>query len=207
MEENKAVLVEIPKELENLQLPSPELIHYYKDYNDRHIYIDYDIDESLIEASKQIIEYNMQDRDKSIEERKKIIVYIYSYGGDLSAAYSFIAVCEVSKTPIITVNMGIAMSAGLLILLAGHERYCLKRSQALIHSGSGGIQGTYEQIEENQKAYKKMVEDMGVYIRSKTNIDTKLFNKNKAKDWYLTDSEQVELGVVSAVVEDIYSIL
>ena len=52
-----------------------------------------------------------------------------------------------------------------------------------------------------------MVDDMGIYIRSKTNIDTKLFNKNKTKDWYLTDEEQVELCVVSAIVEDIYSIL
>ena len=47
MEENKAILVEIPKELENLKLPSPELIQYDKNYNDRHIYIDYDIDEFL----------------------------------------------------------------------------------------------------------------------------------------------------------------
>ena len=79
MEENKAILVEIPKELENLKLPSPELIQYYKNYNDRHIYIDYDIDESLIEASKQIMDYNMQDKDIPIEERKKIIVYVYFF--------------------------------------------------------------------------------------------------------------------------------
>lgn len=207
MEESKTLLVEVPKELENLKLPSPELIQYYKNYNNRHIFIDYDIDESLIEASKQIMDYNMQDKDIPIELRKKIIVYVYSYGGDLSAAYSFISVCETSKTPVVTVNMGVAMSAGLLILLAGHERYCLRRSQALIHSGSGSMGGTYEQIEENQKAYKKMVDDMGVYIRSKTNIDIKLFNKNKAKDWYLTDLEQVELGIVSTIVDDIYSIL
>lgn len=207
MDENKTLVVEYPEELENLKLPSPELVQHYKNYNDRHIFIDYDIDESLIEASKQIMDYNMQDIGVDIKDRKKIFVYVYSYGGDLSAAYSFIAICESSKTPVITVNMGVAMSAGLLILLAGHERYCLRRSQALIHSGSTCIQGTYEQAEENQKAYKKMIGDMGEYIRVKTNIDVKLFNKNKSKDWYLSDREQVELGVVSAIVDDIYTIL
>jgi ATP-dependent Clp protease, protease subunit len=205
--DEKTLLIQIPPELEDIKLPSPELIQYYKNYNDRRIFIDYDIDESLIEASKQIMEYNTQDKDIPVEQRKKIFVYVYSYGGDLSAAYSFIAICETSRTPVITTNMGVAMSAGLLILLAGHERYCLKRSQALIHSGSGGMQGSYEQLEESQKAYKKMVEDMGVYIREKTNIDTKLFNKNKTKDWYLSDKEQIELGVVNKIVENLDEIL
>lgn len=205
--DEKQLVVQIPKELENMKLPSPELVQYYREYETRQVFIDYEIDESLIDASKQIIQYNIEDRGKPIEKRKKISILIYSYGGDLSAAYSFIAICEASKTPVVTVNMGVAMSAGLLILLGGHERYCLKRSQALIHSGSGGLQGTYEQIEESQKAYKKMVDDMGKYIMEKTKIDAKLFNKNKSKDWFLTDTEQVELGVVSKIVDDIYEII
>lgn len=205
--DKNSIVVEIPKELEDIKLPSPELIQYYKNYNDRHIFIDYDIDESLIEASKQIMEYNMQDRNIPTNERKKIFVYIYSYGGDLSSAYCFIAMCESSNTPVVTINMGVSMSAGFLILLAGHDRYCLKRSQALIHTGSGGLQGTYEQIEESQKSYKKMIDDMASYVISKTKIDTKLFNKNKSKDWYLSDDEQVELGVVNKIVDSLDEIL
>lgn len=205
--EEKSVIVEIPKELENVKLPSPDLIQYYKNYNERRIFIDYDIDDSLIEASKQIMEYNIQDKGKKPEDRKKIFVYVYSYGGDLPAAYSFIAICETSKTPIVTVNMGVAMSAGLLIMLASKERYCLKRSQALIHQGSGALQGSYSEIEENQKSYKKMVDDMGIYIMSKTKIDQKLFNKNKSKDWYLSDREQVELGIANKIVTSLDEIL
>ena len=205
--EEKSVIVEIPKELENVKLPSPDLIQYYKNYNERRIFIDYDIDDSLIEASKQIMEYNIQDKGKKPEDRKKIMVYVYSYGGDLPAAYSFIAICETSKTPIATVNMGVAMSAGLLIMLASKERYCLKRSQALIHQGSGALQGSYSEIEENQKSYKKMVDDMGIYIMSKTKIDQKLFNKNKSKDWHLSDREQVELGIANKIVTSLDEIL
>ena len=103
--------------------------------------------------------------------------------------------------------MGVAMSAGLLIMLASKERYCLKRSQALIHQGSGALQGSYSEIEENQKSYKKMVDDMGIYIMSKTKIDQKLFNKNKSKDWYLSDREQVELGIANKIVTSLDEIL
>jgi ATP-dependent protease ClpP protease subunit len=92
------------------------------------------------------------------------------------------------------------MSAGLLLLLAGQERYCLKRSQALIHTGSGGLQGTYEQIEESQKSYKKMVDEMRDYIIERTSIDLKTFNKNKAKDWYLTSAEQIEYSICNKII-------
>lgn len=70
--EEKSVIVEIPKELENVKLPSPDLIQYYKNYNERRIFIDYDIDDSLIEASKQIMEYNIQDKGKSQKTERRL---------------------------------------------------------------------------------------------------------------------------------------
>ena len=207
MEEEKTILVQIPEEIENLKLPNPNLIEYYKNYNDRYIFVDTSIDEALLDASRQIMRYNIQDKNIEIDKRKRIFVYIYSYGGDLNVAYSFIAMCEMSKTPIVTINMGIAYSSGLLILLAGKERYCFRRSQAMIHTGSSGMSGSYEQMRENQKSYDKMIEQMGEYILQKTNINKKTFNKNKDKDWYLTDVEQVNYGIVDRIVDNIDEIL
>lgn len=207
MADNQTLQVMIPPELENMKLPSPELVNYYQERNDRYIFIDFDIDESLIEVSKQIMFYNQQDKGIPVEDRKKIFVYIYSYGGDLSAVYSTIAICEASKTPIVTVNMGVAMSAGLLLLLAGHERYCLRRSQALIHQGSATLSGDYSALEENQKSYKKMVEDMKQYILDKTTIDEKTFNKNKSKDWYISDETQVQYGICGKIVDSLDEII
>ena len=82
MEENMPVMLEIAKEMENMKLPSPELVAYYNDFNDRKIYITCDIDESLFDVVRQIMIYNKEDRDNGIpvEKRKKIYVYIYSYG-------------------------------------------------------------------------------------------------------------------------------
>ena len=207
MDENIQVLdIVIPPEAD-VKLPSPDLVHYYKDYDERNISIDYDIDDSLFEVTKQIMEYNRKDRDVPVEQRKPINIYVMSYGGDLYQEYALISTMLASKTPIRTINMGVAMSAGLLILLAGHERYAMKYSTAMIHSGSGGTQGTYEQCEEQQKNYKKLVDMMRNYILERTNIEVKLFKKQWTKDWYLTDKEQVELGIVSQIVENLDSIL
>lgn len=210
MDENVQVLdILLPKELDNFKLPSPELLDLYADRKNRVIYVDYDIDESLLrDVGRQIIEYNRSDRGKSVKERTPIVILINSGGGCLDSTYATIAIMETSKTPIITVNMNCAYSAAGLILMAGHKRYCMPRSQVLIHSGSAqGISGNYEDIQESTKSYKKMIEEMREFIVSKTKIDKSLMKKNQSKDWYLPTSEQIELGVVDEVVTDLDFIL
>jgi ATP-dependent Clp protease protease subunit len=208
MEENLQVLdIIIPEEVADMKLPSPDLVRYYKDYDDRNISIDFDIDDSLFDVTKQILEYNRKDRDIPVEKRKPINIYIMSFGGELYPAYALISTILASKTPVNTINMGVAMSAGLLILLAGHKRYAMKYSTAMIHQGSGGAQGTFSEMEEQQKNYRKLIDSMRDYILERTKIDVKLYNKNKSKDWFLSDKEQVDLGIVDEVVTDLDSIL
>lgn len=210
MEENVKVLdIMIPDEVENLKLPNPELVNYYKDCDNRMIYIDFEIDETLLrDIGRQIIEYNRIDYGAPVEFRKPIVILINSGGGCLDSTYATIAIMEMSKTPIITVNMNSAYSAAGLLLMAGHKRYCMPRSQVLIHSGSAsGISGNYEDIQESTKSYKKMVEEMREFIVSKTKIDKALMKKNQSKDWYLDTTSQVELGCVDAVLSSLDDIL
>lgn len=210
MEDNIQVLeLTIPREIENLKLPSPDMLDLYQDRKNRIIYIDYDIDENLLrEVGRQILEYNRTDYGKPVAERKPIVMLINSGGGNLDSTYATIAIMETSKTPIVTVNMNCAYSAAGLILMAGHKRYCMPRSQVLIHSGSAqGIGGDYESVQESTKSYKKMVEEMREFITSKTRIEKSLMKKNQARDWYLDTKEQIDLGVVDAVLSDIDSIL
>lgn len=208
MEEN-TMLLEIPAEIENLKLPNPMLLDTYADRKNRLVFIDYDIDDTLLrEVGRQIIEYNRADKGKPVENRTPIVILINSGGGSLDSTYATIAIMETSKTPIITVNMNCAYSAAGLILMAGHKRYCMPRSQVLIHSGSAqGISGNYEDIQESTKSYKKMVEEMREFIISKTKVDKALMKKNQSRDWYLQTSEQIDLGVVDEMITDLDTIL
>lgn len=197
----------IPQNLENMQLPSPELLTYYRNLEDRVIWIDYGVDETILEVSKLIMYFNKIDKGVRIEERKPIKLLLYSYGGDGQACFSLLDMIALSKTPVWCVNMGVAMSAGLLILLAGHKRFCLKNSTALAHSGSGGTSGSFEQTEAQMKDYKRFVDTMRNYIIERTNIDTKTFNKYKSKEWYLYSEDQTKFGVVDKIIDDIDEIL
>lgn len=101
--------IAIPNSIENLSLPNPELLQFYKDVENRSIWIEGEIDESLFEASKLIMNWNREDKGTPPEDRKPIKIFINSPGGTLEDTLSFVGLVEISKTPIITVNMGMGI--------------------------------------------------------------------------------------------------
>ena len=188
-------------------VPEPEVYTYWQSGKNRTFYIDYEIDEcySLVELAKVIIQMNIEEKD--IENPEPIRIFIHSYGGDIEQAMFMCDLVEASRIPIITIAMGVAMSAGFLIFLSGHKKYAFKHTQMLAHSGSAAFQGTAEQIEEAQKNYKKQIESMKTYILEKTDIPENVFNKNRNKDWYLTVDDLVKYNVVDHIVTNITEII
>lgn len=205
---SQGIAIEIPSPVENLQLPDPNLTLWWQNAIERRTFwIDFDIDQELLSIERMILDINRQDYGIEPDQRKPIVLWIYSYGGDLDCTLSFIDVCELSKTPIITINAGVAMSGGLMALLAGHKRYALKRSRALIHSGAtSGVAGTYEQSEAAMADYKRVVQVMRSYILDRTKMDEKLFNKKKSAEWYLSAEDQLAQGIVHGILTDLSAI-
>lgn len=199
--------IALPQNLENMTLPSPEMVNYWRLAEERIFYIDYEIDEGVLEIQRAIIAINIADRDIEPSMRKKIRIFIDSPGGLLGETMSLATTIILSKTPVITINIAEAYSGGALLLLAGHERYAFPYSKAMIHTGSGGVQGTYEQTEQAQKVYKKQVDEMGSYILERSGMDEKIYKKNKAKDWYMDSEEQIKYGLAHKIVTNLDEIL
>lgn len=198
-----SMLVAIPESIENMQLPNPDLLTYYKDEQDRILWVEGEIGDGLFELSKLILRYNKEDKDLPVEQRKPIKIFINSNGGDLDSTLAFIGLVEISKTPIWTINACWAYSAAGLILMAGHKRFALPNTECLIHSGSGQLGGTFDQTTEQMKNYKILVDKMRDFILAKTKIDQKLFKKNSAKDWYIYTDEMLDYGIVDKIVDNL----
>ena len=193
---------------EDALLPDPELLEFYNDLKNRVIYIDDDImDPIAMEVQRLVVAWNREDAALPVEERKPIKVMIYTCGGSVYAMNNIIDVIMMSKTPIYTYNVGIAFSAGLDILLAGQKRFCFPKSQALLHQGSNAIQGTAVQVQDSAENYKRLMKDYEDWILSRTKITKALYTKKKKNEWFLNAQEQVELGVVDAMVQDLDEIL
>lgn len=199
--------IDLPEKLEDIKLPSPEMVNYWRLAEERIFYIDYEIDESILELQRSIIAINIADKGIETDKRKPIKLFIDCPGGLLSETMSMATAIIMSKTPVITVNIAVAYSGGCILLLAGHKRYSLPYAKAMLHTGSGGVSGTYEQTEQAQKIYKKQVDEMGDYILARSQMDEKVYKKNKSKDWYMDANEQVAYHIVDKIVEDLDEII
>ena len=186
----------------NFELPDPQLMEFYQNVKERKFWIG-DVTTELLFVSKLIMRYNIIDKDVPVELRKPIKLFIYSYGGDGNTCLSIIDAIKLSKTPVYTYNMGQALSAGFLILISGHKRFCMQNSTALLHSGSGGTQGTYEAVEAQTKDYRHFIDVTRQIVLNSTKIDLKLFNKKKASEWYMYADEQQKLGIVDEIIDSI----
>ena len=194
--------IAIPKSVENLNLPPPELVQYYEDLENRTIWIQGEIDGALLDLHSKIMKWNAEDKDVALENRIPIKLFIFSPGGDLAVTMNTVSMIRLSKTPVYTYNMGECFSGAFVLLIAGHKRFALPYSRAMCHSGSGLVGGTYQQTDNAMKDYKAQVKVMKQFILERTTIPPKMLNTKMGDDWYLSLDEQLANGVVDEVVED-----
>ena len=195
--------IAIPQNVENMQLPSPELLTFYRDYDNRILWIDSEINNYSLEYAKYIMQWNKDDMGVDPDKRKKIVLLFFSPGGDLNVNNLLVDTISMSKTPIVGINCGMAASAGCFIYLSCHERYTYPNAQFLIHQGAGSFEGTYEMVVSAIMNYQREIENLGKFVLSRTSIPEDVFNENFATDWYLDAEEALEYGLCSKIITDL----
>ena len=195
------------KKLGKTVLPDPELLDYYNMLSQRIIFVNDTIDEQLVFYSKQIIDWNKQDKDFAIEDRMPIKIYCSSNGGNLSNVMNFINVIQLSKTPVTTIGMDKCYSAaGLLLMSATGRRYIFSDTTVLIHSGSAGFYDNTDKVIDYSEFTKKQEERVKQYILKNTKITDKMYEKNYRKDLWLFSDEIIEYGIADKIITDLEEI-
>jgi ATP-dependent Clp protease protease subunit len=191
------------KNLGKAVLPDPELLDYYNNLSQRIIFVNGDIDDQLVFYSKQIIDWNKEDKGIPIEERKKIKIFIHTDGGEITAMWNFINIVQLSKTPCMTIAMGKIFSAGAMMFLAAPERLIFKNTEIMIHKGSSGVISDIGVIINYSKFLEKETEMRKEFIFNNTKITPKKYKEIEDKDWYIMSPEAIEWGVATRIVENI----
>ena len=196
--------ISIPQSVDNLSLPDPSLLQFYKNYEDRIIWIDDEINECTLEYAKMIMQWNLEDKRNNIDvsERVPIRIVFFSPGGSLDVNNCLVDAISMSKTKVIGVNAGMAASAGCFIYLSCHERYTFPTAEFLIHQGAGNFSGNFEEICAAIMNYQRQIEELGKFVLSRTNIPEDVFYENFSTDWYLSAEEAVEYGVAHKIITD-----
>lgn len=173
-----------------------------EDYDGRRLYLNSEIDEDVIDSIVfHILRYNRLDKGKPVEERKPIIIYIHSPGGEIASGYSVVDSITESETPIYTVNLGFAASMAFLIFIAGHKRYSFPRAEFLMHDGSsGGVDSTAKMLDYLEFSTNQLGKMTKQYILDHTKMTEDFYDKSYRKELYLLPESAKELGVVDSII-------
>uniref|UniRef100_UPI0035B1DB40 ATP-dependent Clp protease proteolytic subunit n=1 Tax=Dongia sp. TaxID=1977262 RepID=UPI0035B1DB40 len=133
---------------------------------------------------------------------KEISIYINSPGGVVSSGLAMYDTMQYIKPEISTVCIGLAASAGSLLLTAGSKdkRFSLPHSNIMIHQPSGGYQGQATDIEIHAKEILRTRDRLNrIYVKH-TGQDLATIEQAMERDRYMTPDEAKEFGLIDQVV-------
>ena len=136
------------------------------------------------------------------ENDDPIKVFIDSPGGDVDSAYAIFDMIRFVKPKVIMVAMGLAASAGALILLAGdkEDRFGFPNSHYLIHQPLSGVRGVATEIEIHAKEIEKTRQKINALIAQETGKSFQQVEKDTDRDYWMSAEEAMEYGLISKII-------
>jgi ATP-dependent Clp protease protease subunit len=151
---------------------------------------------NVIAAQLLFLEAEDPDRDVSL--------YINSPGGSAYAGMAIYDTMQYVKPDVRTVCVGMAMSAGAMILCGGAagKRFALPNSKVMIHQGSGGFRGSPADIQIAAREILEMTERMASIIARHSGQPKEQVMKDIDRDRFMTPDDAVAYGLVDRVMTD-----
>ena len=138
------------------------------------------------------------------ENDNPIKVFIDSPGGDVDSAYAIFDMIRFVKPKVTMIAMGLAASAGALILLAGEkeERFGFPNSHYLIHQPLSGVRGVATEIEIHAKEIEKTRQKINALIAQETGKGIEQVEKDTDRDYWMSAEEALEYGLISKIISN-----
>jgi len=133
---------------------------------------------------------------------KDINLYINSPGGVASAALAIYDTMQYLDCDVSTMCMGMAASAGALLLAAGTsgKRYALPHSRVMIHQPLGGAQGQATDIEIQAREILHLKEKQIEILAAHTNRDMDRLRQDMERNFWMSAEEAKAYGMIDAVL-------
>jgi ATP-dependent Clp protease protease subunit len=141
---------------------------------------------------------------ESENPKKEIALYINSPGGVVTSGLAMYDTMQYIRPEIATVCVGLAASAGSLLLTAGRKgkRFSLPNSNIMIHQPSGGFQGQASDIEIHAKEILKTRDRLNKIYVKHTGQDLSKIENAMDRDRFMTPEEAKEFGLIDEVVTE-----
>ena len=134
--------------------------------------------------------------------KKDVVLYINSPGGVVTSALAMYDTMQFIKPAVATFCIGLAASAGSLLLTAGEKgmRFALPNARIMLHQPSGGFQGQASDIERHAEDIIKMKRRLNEIYVKHTGQPYEVVERTLDRDYFLTAEESRQFGLIDKVL-------
>ena len=189
----------VPTVIENTNRGERAFDIYSRLLKDRIIFLGTPIDDNVANLiMAQLLHLESEDPEKDI------YVYINSPGGSITSLFAIYDTMKYIKPDVTTVCMGLAASAGAVILAGGTKgkRYSLPHARIMLHQPAGGAEGTSKDIEIQAKLITDMREQINGLLAEFTGQDVKKITEDTDRDFWMNAQEALDYGIVDEVLSE-----
>ena len=189
----------IPTVIEKSQFGERAYDIYSRLLNERIVFLGGPIDDNVANiVIAQLLHLENQDPKKDIQ------LYIHSPGGSVTAAMAIYDTMNHVKPDISTICIGLAASAGALLLSSGAKgkRFTLPNSEIMIHQVLGGAEGQATDIEIAAKQILRTKEKLNKILSKNTGKPMAQVEKDSDRDYWMTAEEAKKYGLVDEIVQN-----
>jgi ATP-dependent Clp protease, protease subunit len=131
-----------------------------------------------------------------------IRLYVNSPGGDAYAGFAIYDAMQYVQPDVQTYAIGMAMSAGALVLAAGAagKRFVLPNAKVMIHQGSAGTRGTPADIQIAAREILAQTRKYAEVIARHSGRDVEQVMRDIDRDRFLSPEEAVDYGLADSVL-------
>ena len=137
------------------------------------------------------------------KSKEDIRLNVTSRGGSVSAALAIYDTMQYVKCEVSTICVGLAASAGALLLTAGAKgkRFCLPNSEVLLHQVMGGATGQAADVAIHAKQIIKTKDRINKILAKHTGQSLSRIEKDTDRDYFMSAEEAKDYGVVDKIIK------
>ncbi len=188
----------IPMVIERTARGEREFDIYSRLLNERIVFLGSPIDDTIANlVVAQLLHLESADPDKDIS------IYINCPGGSIYSGLAIYDTMQFIKPQVMTICIGIAMSMGSLLLMAGEKgkRFALPNSRILIHQPSAGFEGQSTDIEIHAREILKVRARIDEIYALHTGQPLEQVHADMERDRFFKAVEAVEYGLIDRVID------
>ena len=139
----------------------------------------------------------------SQDTKKDINLYINSPGGSVTAALAIYDTMNHIKSDVATICVGLAASAGAVLLAAGQKgkRFALPNSEIMIHQVIGAAEGQATEIEIEARHILRVKEKINKIFAKHTGQPFSQIEKDTDRNFFMDAEEAKKYGVIDEILK------